>query len=487
MTEPSCNKVFSARAYENLMRKAASSGFGRLEIPGKSVEGDPVYALTLSDFSVEDDLKFHILIAGLHVGGERAALLAFRDAIRFLLRKSSRKYLERFAITLMPVVNPYGCFRKTEDQYHLNSSGYDMYTGRHGKSFHYPELSLVDPEHEPELAAFCKVIDQVKPEILLDWHGASGLPGTTMRETLGASLSNHLITPWGTRLLAAMRQEVCKGKSAVFDLEEYLERIPAPPEYRAMYPSRVRPSNAVFYPDLYATIRYHAMPIVMEIGQAETGWRALKGLMDYALNPPPEYRGSLPVDHVGVDFGAIVASSHGKTPGERRRSRCELQEKSPSFLTFYLTPMRIGEVGAALVLGNSGKQIMAGDLLLREMARHAASEFPAGEPACRRKLFGKLSEQSRLLPLLANTNYSEDIPDCGTLQEGICLQFFLPVGHRRNLRITECLLNGEKMAEGEEDGYELVRGSDGWHLFLNLSPKRTRHERLFHVLVHYES
>lgn len=474
------------RDYEMMMRAAEATGFARLEVPGHTFEGDPVYALTISDFTVPDDEKYHILVAGLHVGGERAALLAFRETLRFLLRGTSAKYRRRFAVTLMPVVNPFGCFRTDVDQYHTNSSGYDPYTARWGESFRYPELQLADAEHEPELAAFCKVVDQVRPEVLLDWHGSSGNPGTTMRESLGPSLSNHLIMPWGTRLLAAMRREVCKGNTAVFDMEEYLERIPAPREIRAHFPEKFRPSNACFYTDLYAYVRHHTLPIVMEMGQAETGWRALKGLMDYAMNTPPEYRGSLPVDHVGVDFGYLVAASYGRNPGERRRSRCELQAKSGSFLTFCMTPMRQGEICAALVLGNSGKHQLAGNISMREMPEHQASEFPVElSQRKHREIASRLAGDFRLRPLLAGTNYTDDLPECEALQQGLCLQCFIPIGHRRTVSILECLLNGEQMPEGTEFGYELVRGSDGWHLFLNLPPEKTKKLKVFHLILHY--
>ena len=475
--------------YEEHLRRAVATGCAELEIAGRTRENDPVYALTVTDFDIPDDEKFHILIAGLHVGGERSALLAAAATLDWLLRKSSRRYLRKFAVTLMPAVNPYGCFRTDIDQYHNNSSGFDPYVGQWGKSFNYPELTLTDPEHEPELAAFCRVIDTIHPEILLDWHGANGKPGETMRETLGASLSNHFIMPWGTRLLSAMRKEICKGSSAVFDLEEYLERIPAPPEFRAMFPNWVRPSNAIFYPDLYAYMKYHTMPVVMEIGVPETGWRAVKGLMDYAMKLPPEYRGSLPVDHVGTDFGNLVAASYGSTPGMRRRSRVELRSKANGFMPFHASSMHLGELCTGLALGDSGLRRMIGDMPLHEVSRHHISEFPSGDfpgqEALRRAL--KNYRFTTLHPLLANTDFQCDgLGDVEPFQNGVTLQLFIPVGHRRTLKMTEVLLNGVPLPESGADGYELVRGSDGWHLFLNLPPERTRRADLFFVLAKYD-
>lgn len=474
--------------YENNLKRAAASEYGKLEIAGRSLENDPIYALTITDFSVHEDEKFNILIAGLHVGGERAALAAAMETINFLLRKSSLKYLRKFAVTLIPSVNIYGCFRTNIDQYHQNSAGFDPYVGQWGKSFNYPELTLTSPEKEPELAAFLHTVDKIKPEILLDWHGANAHKNEIMRETLGASLSNHFIMPWATRLLDAMRKEVCKGNSAVFDLEEYLERIPAPLEYRQIYPNQVRPSNAVFYPDMYAYIKYHTMPVVMEIGQAETGWRALKGLMDYAFKLPPEYRGSLPVDHIGTDFGNLVVASYGLNPGMRRRSRVELWSKVNNLLPFYMSPMYIGELGAGLAVGDSGVNRMTGGVPLREMAKHSVCEFPAAEVPNSKNIeeFYKDYHAKMLLPLLANISYTDGVKDVEPFQNGVTLQLFIPIGHRKNLRMSRVLLNGEELAESESDGYELVRGSDGWHLFLNLPPERTANENMYHILARYE-
>lgn len=474
--------------YEKFLKKIAETPYGRLKIAGYSREKDAVYALTISDFSVPDDEKFNILIAGLHVGGEFAAFSAAVETIKFLMRKSSLKYLKKFAVTLMPAVNPYGCFRKNIAQYHNNSAGFDPYVGKWGKSFNYPDLTPADAENEPELAAFLKVVDEIKPEILLDWHGANGRPGETMRETLGASLSNHFIMPWATRMLAAMRKEINKGSSAVFDLEEYLERIPAPAEYRQMFPNQVRPSNAVFYPDMYAYFKYHTLPVVMEIGQKETGWRALKGLMDYALKLPPEYRGSLPVDHIGTDFGNLVVASYGHNPGMRRRSRVELWSNANKFMTFYATPMYLGELGAGLVLGNAGVRRMAGDIQLREMAEHHISEFPVEKLPYHKNIekYCKKCKAEMFLPLLANSAYSECPGDIENFQNGVTLQLFIPVGHRKNVHMTKVLLNGMELEESAIYGYELVRGSDGWHLFINLPPEFTVGENMYHILADYD-
>ncbi len=284
-------------------------------------------------------------------------------------------------------------------------------------------------------------------------------------------------------MLSAMRKEICKGRSAVFDLEEYLERIPAPVQFQDLVQNRFRPSSAFFYPDLYAYIKHHTMPIVMEIGLVETGWRALKGLLDFGLCPPPEYKGAFPVDHIGVDFGNLVVHSYGETPGNRRASRSELQSKQDGMLSFYLGPMFEGRAGACLALGRDGVAKMAGSIPLRKMGEYPACTFPVECEAARRVLEG--GRERFWLPLMTKAN-AETLPDVQAPELGMTLQMFLPIGHRKKLHVKEVQLNGVALQASRTYGYELICGSDGWHVFVNLPPDLTKTEKLFCIIVSYE-
>jgi len=468
---------------DQLIRWSEESPFARLETIGESKEHDAVFALTVTDFAVPDDEKFHILISGLHVGGERSALNAAMTAIGKLLTAPFRKYLTHYALIFTPSVNPYGCFRRTEDQYHENTSGFDAYTADFGECWNLPEMTLKTPERAPELLAWMRFVDKIKPEILLDWHGANGNEGESMCETIGAAMSNHLIMPWGTRLLDAMRREICRGKTAVFDLGEYLERIAAPEEIRTLFPNHFRPSTAMFYPDMYPYIKCHTMPIVMEIGQDETGWRAIKGLMDYGLKLPPEMHGGLPVDHVGVDFGNIVIGSYGTNPGQRRISRCEIQAKMNSFVTFLQYPTRLGKIGVALTIGFKGLKQLIGDIPIAELTQHPADVFPA-DTACRCAVSQNVPGD-KLAPLFHNPE-AENPPETELLQNGVRLQMFIPIGHRVRLAAEEICLNGKPLKASPTDGYELIAGSDGWHLFINVPPVKSRRLAIYHIQAKYK-
>ena len=91
------------------------------------------------------------------------------------------------------------------------------------------------------------------------------------------------------------------------------------------------------------------------------------------------------------------------------------------------------------------------------------------------------------LPLLANSNYiDKNIPEVEPFIYGVTLQMFIPIGHRRTLQMNTVLVNGEELAESPVNGYELIRGTDGWHLFLNLPPERTCRENIYHILARYD-
>ena len=157
-------------------------------------------------------------------------------------------------------------------------------------------------------------------------------------------------------------------------------------------------------------------------------------------------------------------------------------------MTFYATPMYLGELGAGLVLGNAGVRRMAGDMQLREMAEHHISEFPFEKLPYHKNIekYCKKCKAEMFLPLLANSAYSECPGDIENFQNGVTLQLFIPVGHRRTVKMSKVLLNGKELEESAIYGYELVRGSDGWHLFINLPPEFTVGENMYHILADYD-
>ena len=56
--------------FESILNKAVKSSYGKLHIPGYSRENDPVYALTLTDFSVPADEKFNMFAKSLGFTGK---------------------------------------------------------------------------------------------------------------------------------------------------------------------------------------------------------------------------------------------------------------------------------------------------------------------------------------------------------------------------------------------------------------------------------
>lgn len=488
-TWPLLPRVTQETYLSALHHDAASSRCARLDILGHTLEGDPLCRLRVSNFDVPDDEKFHIVVAGLHVGGEHAALHAMLHTIEYLLSAGAAHYRNRYVVSFLPCLNPYGCFCKDIDQYHTNSRGVDPYTAGRGDCFDLETLTLKRPEDAPEIAAFCQAIDEERPEVLLDWHGASRrFAGEMMRSTVGASLSNHLLMPWATRLLQAMRAEICKGNAAVFDLEEYFQRIPAGPEFKAKFPGRFRPSREWFFTDHYAYAKYHTLPIVFEIGCEEIGAMGLKGLLDFGLNLPPEAAGSLPVDHAYTEFGNLTVAAYGCVPGEKRRSRTELWAAAPWMRTRLLNPVCVGRIGVALTLGISGERRLrnAGDswgqdsqTLFRDLSSTPDFDFDA------MRMFLAQGPEQRFSVVC-------DLPDLNSdpihlPQHGLVLSSYIPVGPSRNVYVEEVRLNGFPLQENSRDGYELIRGTDGYHLRTNVPPDLSRRLDLYVVTVHYST
>ena len=81
---------------------------------------------------------------------------------------------------------------------------------------------------------------------------------------------------------------------------------------------------------------------------------------------------------------------------------------------------------------------------------------------------------------------ADALPRMESPRLGMTLQMFLPIGHRKELNVRKLLLNGKEMPLSKDHGYELRRGSDGWHVFVNLPPEVTKKEKLFCIIVSYE-
>lgn len=145
-------------------------------------------------------------------------------------------------------------------------------------------------------------------------------------------------------------------------------------------------------------------------------------------------------------------------------------------------------VGGDVAIGNAGVKRMVGDLPLNEVHLHDARNFPTADIPGKKNIraFLERGTERRFSPLLGNIAYQSMPGEADPIKNGVTLQMFLPIGRRYKIAIKLVMVNGIELNPSPEDGYELIRGDDGWHLFLNLPPERTQNENIFHILAEYE-
>lgn len=472
----------------------SQSPFAAFDILGYTQEDDPLCRLRITDFSIADEKKFYLVFAGLHIGGEHSALHGMLCLIEFLLSPAAEKYLKKYVLIFLPVLNPYGCFRKDQDQYHCTSAGTDPYTANYGDCFDWERLVLKDPESNPELVAFCQVMDEEVPELLFDMHGCNRrYPQQNMRGTIGSSLSNQILWPWSTRLLQVLRSGVADGHTAVYDLEENLQRIPASVAMQQLCPHRFRQSWEHAYTDLYPYLKYHTMPIIWEVGCEETVIDAVQQLLGFGLKPPLEWRGGLPVDHLLADLGNLTVTSYGILPGQKRRSRAELWSKLESLWTRYAAPVYNGYHCVAMTVGKAGIRELFGGKNFACKKGIPLCELSEGREDTETVRWSKIrlflqheGDFSQMLYPMRHDK-SENMPECTVIENGITLQSHLPYSAHCTLTMKTIHLNGYPLTPDSVDGYELLPMPDGWHLFVNIPPEKSKQLSLYILTAEYDS
>ncbi len=215
--------------------------------------------------------------------------------------------------------------------------------------------------------------------------------------------------------------------------------------------------------------------------------RGLKGLLDFGLNLPPEAAGSLPVDHAYTEFGNLTVAAYGRSPGEKRRSRAELWAAAPWMRTRMLTPNCSGRIGVALTLGVSGGlRLPESGLSWNQAGRTPFQDMP-NTPDCDFDAIRAFLAQGPERRFAAICDLPELDSDPRLPQHGLVLCSYIPVGASRNVRLEEVRLNGFPRREDPRDGYELIRGTDGHHLRINVPPALSRRLKAYLVTARYST
>ena len=302
----------------------------RLEIPGKSVQGRPVYAVRLTDPDADDEHKEHALVTGLHSGVERSATTTIFYLMEWLLSGAprAREILRRQIVVCLPVPNP-DCYVR----------------GEHG--YVYSEWTPDGPKDAagmPEAVAVQAVMDQYQPEVHADIHGLSmDFERYIMLENSGSSYSNSALRSYHREIIRQM-DEAALAEGYPSDLQEAdSERMLWGPELDSMS-HKLWTGRPRFYAATYCYHRYHTLPCTSEVSWERSGFLRHRRLLEVGTDIwLSEYYPGYPVRVIrSNNYHQIVA--YGQTAAARRRSRVELWNKQQQLTQGMIDPFVEGKL-----------------------------------------------------------------------------------------------------------------------------------------------
>lgn len=278
----------------------------------QSGQGRPIDAVTLTDPSVRDELKQHVLIVAGQHGNEESGRLIALELMDRLLGEAHRDILRQQKIVVMPNVNPDGA----EDDSHETPGGVrpNMDHGPNGAT-------------TPEGRAVERIAKELTPDVFVDMH-ARGHAGCSYDmvlypQTKSYTEDDNLFHQIAFEMAAA-------GERAG------LPHITHPLSWWIAPPGDVGATTAWTYRDFKSIVMLtestedngHGYPQALT---AEVGVARVMALLACGQRRHPKlYYPGYPNAHVlGMFSTAVVAA--GETAAERRRSRIGIWRQRQAF------------------------------------------------------------------------------------------------------------------------------------------------------------
>lgn len=445
----------------------------KLEIMGESAQGRPVYAIRMTDPTVDSVDKQHVLITALHAGVERSATTSIFYLMDWLLSDSSqaREILRHQELIIMPVVNPDGYILGT----HSNTQGKDPYVA-------WTLDGPADPENTPEAVAVQTVMDQFQPDIHADLHGLSlNFAGYIMMENSGASYSNLALRPYHSRIAQLMDEAALAAGYPSDMAEQDAEQLVWGPMLdtisHKLWTGRPRP-----YAAIYCYNHYHSLVLASEIGWERSGFIRHRRLLQVGNEVwPGEYYAGYPT-RVIMKSNLHMVTAYGQTAAERRRSRIELWNKQQQITLGIIDPQVEGKFLDVLVTSKD-----AAEKYLRDLTIKGFTASLEGCPQINSKSIQQFVEDwpvgqnfpEATLSLKGNSAKAEE---SAPIEHGISFRLRIPY---TKASLTDLRVNGHPVNLSERDGYITWVARGYTHVQINIPPKRSKAEDFFVITCRY--
>lgn len=222
-------KAFTIRAsvpiceLEDYMRRweRRAGEFVRVYSLGAS-GGWPILCAEFTDPSVPACENETALVIAQHSGMEITGMTTVLSVGNYLaaLDERARKILRTQTVLLVPCPNAYSYAAQSPSYQFKNEEGVDEYAG----SFQPGTLDLIDPQKTPAAAALKQLVDERRPEFLLDIHGV-WYNEQIMQEFTGAMSFCALNRTFDRQFVDAMDEAAREGGYDVYS-EDELQTLP---------------------------------------------------------------------------------------------------------------------------------------------------------------------------------------------------------------------------------------------------------------------
>ena len=454
-----------------------------LEQLGRSVEGRPVYAVSLTDPQADDDRKEHALVTALHAGLERSAPTTVMAIIEWLLSgdPAAREILRRQVVVCLPVSDP--------DRYENGefSPLYGDWTPNgHRQAANIPEAVFVQ-----------RVIDRLQPELHADIHGTNlEFERYIMFESSATSYSNTALRPYHREIIRQMDEAALAEGFPSDTGESDAERI-----YGGQGLDHIKDRCWIgrprFYGAMYAYYHFHSLIAASEVAWERSGLLRHRRLLEIGNERwPGEYYHGYPTRVIMGNTHARI-TAYGPTAAGRRRSRVELWNRFGEFTFGTVDPAVEGRAMCVLATSASAEKDFLADPAIEvvvdrlkghpRMNSEAIARFAAGWPAGQNSPRAWLALQRRTVGAEADKPDSKDTADkngrSGPVEHGICLRLRLAYD---KAVISDLRLNGQPLASSETDGFVTWIARGCTFIQVNVPPRRLREDDLFVVTCDYD-
>ena len=301
----------------------------------------PILAAFFTDSSVDDSKKQIALFTAQHSGMEITGMTTLLSLGNYLASgaEDAMEILKKQIVVIVPCSNPYSYSKLSPEYQFKNEAGVDEYVS-------FKCDGVPEPEKAPAAYAMQKLIDRLKPELLIDCHGVL-YEHQMVLESLGYSA--FVLNRMHDRRFCDLIQKGANERGFGVMNEDLMQKL-IPSEEMCKKPSfraRFRPGAEGGPSTVYSYINYHTLAATMEIHWEESGMYRLLSALKFGNEEYPVNIIAYPQGHHAVCVG-------GKDAAETRENRIRLWQNADKISTGLIHPELIG-IGGLLVTTSKEK------------------------------------------------------------------------------------------------------------------------------------